>query len=255
MTQHPAYRSLGQPPPLGQLGIGYQGAACAVAQIGHRAVKGALHLVIPIDRRDPQIQQNVHFGTFLRAHQLYGGGDGQEKEAGFFLTWAVVVQHGVVAVPIYDFVLYKVPPPQQRVLDEVAVLKGVQHLQRPAAGAQPQGGSEFSNPADPLAGINGVSQAVEAQVRGAEIGVGAEDGKTKKTGAPACADAPVCDQGLEKLPVDAAAWVGYELLDFKLVVWHIICPFLIIMTCATLNNALDDATPSKAKVRKIIQLG
>ena len=37
-----------QPPPLGQLRVGHQGAAGAVAQIGHRAVKGALYLVVPV---------------------------------------------------------------------------------------------------------------------------------------------------------------------------------------------------------------
>ena len=63
----------------------------------------------------------------------------------------------------------------------MAVLQGIQHLQRPVAGTQPQGSGELSHPADPLAGVDGVGQAVEAQVRGAEIGVGAKDGKAIKT--------------------------------------------------------------------------
>ena len=36
----------------------------------------------------------------------------------------------------------------------------------------------------------------------------------KKTGAPVCTDAPVCDQTLYELPVDAAFGVVYDLLDF-----------------------------------------
>jgi hypothetical protein len=39
----------------------------------------------------------------------------------------------------------------------------------------------------------------------------------KKTGAAAYANAPVFHQGSYKLPVYPAAWVFYDLLDFKLI--------------------------------------
>ena len=49
----------------------------------------------------------------------------------------------------------------------------------------------FADPAEPFAGINGVADAVNPAVRGAEVGVAGEDGIIKKTGAAACANAPV----------------------------------------------------------------
>ena len=42
----------------------------------------------------------------------------------------------------------------------------------------------------------------------------------KKTGAPVCTDAPVCDQTLYELTVDAANGVDYDLLDFKIIIGH-----------------------------------
>ena len=49
----------------------------------------------------------------------------------------------------------------------------------------------------------------------------------KKTGAPVCADAPVCDQTLYELSVDAAFWVVYDLLDFKFIFSHDVHPFFL----------------------------
>ncbi len=94
------------------------------------------------------------------------------------------------------------------------------HTQRLAAGTQAQDSSKLAHSADPLARVDGVADPVQPKVRGAEIGVGTKDGKTKKTGASVSADAPVGDQGLKKFPVDTAAWVGHQLLDFKLIFGH-----------------------------------
>ena len=81
-------------------------------------------------------------------------------------------------------------------------------------------GRQFADPADPLTGINSIGDAIQPAVRGSEVGVGAEYGIIKKTGASVGSDAPVCDQGLDKFSVDAAAWVVHGLLDFKLIFWH-----------------------------------
>ena len=51
-------------------------------------------------------------------------------------------------------------------------------------------------------------------VRGAEVGIVGKNRKIKKAGAPAYANAPVVNQTLNKLPVDPAAWVIHDLLDF-----------------------------------------
>ena len=193
LPQRPVYRGLGQSPPLGQLGIGYQRTACAIAKVGYRAMEGALYLIVPVDRRDSQIQEDVHFRAFLRADQRRGGGDGQEKEAGLLLARAVVVQHGVVPVPVDDPVLYQISPPQQGVLDEVPPLESFQRVQCLAAESEPKRLRQFLHPANPFARVDGVADTVHSQMRGAEVGIGAEDSITKKAGTPVCADAPVGD--------------------------------------------------------------
>ena len=42
---------------------------------------------------------------------------------------------------------------------------------------------QLTDPADPLARVDSVGDAVQPAVRGSEVGVGAEDGIIKKTGA------------------------------------------------------------------------
>ena len=74
--------------------------------------------------------------------------------------------------------------------------------------------------ADPLTGMHDVADAVVALVGCAEVRVAAKHRIMKKTGAPVCTDAPVCDQTLYELPVDAAFGVVYDLLDFKFVIGH-----------------------------------
>ena len=80
--------------------------------------------------------------------------------------------------------------------------------------------------ADPLTGMYDVADAVIPLIGRAEVRVAAEHRIMKKTGAPVCTDAPVCDQTLYELPVNAAFWVVYDLLEFELVFSHGVHPFL-----------------------------
>ena len=73
---------------------------------------------------------------------------------------------------------------------------------------------------DPLAGMHNVADAVVPLIGGVEVRVAAKHHIMKKTGAPICTDAPVCNQTLYELPVDAAFGVVYDLLDFKFVIGH-----------------------------------
>ena len=74
--------------------------------------------------------------------------------------------------------------------------------------------------ADPLTGMHDVADAVVTLIGRAEVRVTAEHRIMKKTGAPVCTDAPVCDQTLYELPVDAAFGIVYDLFDFKFVIGH-----------------------------------
>ena len=70
-----------------------------------------MHLSVVIDSREPQIQDDVHFGASINADQFVGDRDGQKEEAGFFLTGAIIVQHSVVTTPTLDSVLYQMAAP------------------------------------------------------------------------------------------------------------------------------------------------
>ena len=74
--------------------------------------------------------------------------------------------------------------------------------------------------ADPLTGMHDVADAVVLLIGRAEVCVAANYRIMKKTGAPGCTDAPVCDQTLYELPVDAAFGIVYDLFDFKFVIGH-----------------------------------
>ena len=79
--------------------------------------------------------------------------------------------------------------------------------------------------ANPLTGMHDVADAVVPLVGRPEVCVAAKHRIMKKTGAPVCTDAPVCDQTLYELPVDAAFWVVYDLLDFKFIIGRDVIPF------------------------------
>ena len=68
--------------------------------------------------------------------------------------------------------------------------------------------------------MHDVTDAVVPMIGRAEVCIAAKRRIMKKTGAPVCTDAPVCDQTLYELPVNAAFWVVYDLLDFKFVIGH-----------------------------------
>ena len=68
--------------------------------------------------------------------------------------------------------------------------------------------------------MHDVTDAVVPLIGRAEIRVAAKHRIVKKTGAPVCTDAPVCDQTLYELPIDAAFGVVYDLFDFKFVIGH-----------------------------------
>lgn len=134
------------------------------------------------------------------------------------MTGAVVVQHRIVPAPVHDPVLDQPAPAEDGVLNKMGLLEHEQDVQRPPLSAAAEPLDHFAQGANPFAGVDGVANTVQPAVRGAEVGVGAEDGKIKKTGASVVgADAPVCNQGLNELPVDPAAWVVHNLLDFQLI--------------------------------------
>ena len=84
---------------------------------------------------------------------------------------------------------------------------------------------QFTQRAYPLTGMHDVADAVIPLVGRPEVCVAAKHRIMKKTGTPVCTDAPVCDQTLYELPVDAAFGVVYDLLDFKFVIGHDVIPF------------------------------
>ena len=137
------------------------------------------------------------------------------------MTGAVIVQHSIMLAPALDAVLDQAAMPQLGKGDKLPVLEGLQDGQGLVLEPDAKTSRQLTDPADPLAGVNGISDTIQPAVRGSEIGVGAEDGIIKKTGASVGSDAPVSDQGLDKFSVDTAAWVVHDLFDFKLIVWHI----------------------------------
>ena len=64
--------------------------------------------------------------------------------------------------------------------------------------------------------MHDVTDAVVPLVGRPEVCVAAKHCIMKKTGASVCTDAPVCDQTLYELPVDAAFGVVYEIRYNKL---------------------------------------
>ena len=54
----------------------------------------------------------------------------------------------------------------------------------------------------------------------------------KKTGASACANAPVCNQSLHKFSINSASWIIYNLPEFKLIVCHGWPPLLSMIAFA-----------------------
>ena len=122
--------------------------------------------------------------------------------------------------PAFDPVTDELSTVQGNELNQVLVLKIFEdgHGLPLEPGSEPLG--KFLDGTEPFAGIDGIADAVYPVVGGAEVGVAAKDGIVKKTGAAACANAPVMDQGLHELPVYATAWVVHQLLNLQLIFRH-----------------------------------
>ena len=73
---------------------------------------------------------------------------------------------------------------------------------------------------NPLTWIDRITDAIDHEVRCAEVRIAAKNRKIKKTGASADANAPVIDKGLHELPVNSASWVVNDLLDLQLIIGH-----------------------------------
>lgn len=182
--------------------------------------------MVVIDRIQPEIEQRVHLGAFAKTEQPRYCAHRQEEKSGILLARAAVIQHGVIARPVEDAVLHKLSAANQVVFDEVVPLERVKVAQKLTVCAHTEPRPQLPQRADPLAGMYDVTDTVVPLIGRAEVCVTAEHRIMKKTGAPVCTDAPVCDQTLYELPVDAAFGVVYDLLDFKFVFSHGVHPFL-----------------------------
>ena len=182
--------------------------------------------MVIVDRVHPEIEQSVHFGAFSKTEQPGRRAHGQKEEAGILLARAAIIQHGVIARPVKDAILHKLSAADQVVFDEVMPLERIKLPQKLMVCARTEPRPQFPQRADPLTGMHDVTDAVVPLVGRPEVCVAAKHRIMKKTGAPVCTDAPVCDQTLYELPVDAAFGVVYDLLDFKFIFSHGVHPFL-----------------------------
>ena len=182
--------------------------------------------MVIVDRVQPEIEQRVHLGAFSKTEQPRRRAHRQKEEAGILLARAAIIQYGVIARPVEDAVLYKLSAAEQGVFDEVVPLEQIKLVQKLTVCTHAEPRPQLPQRADPLTGMHDVADAVVAPVGCAEIRVAAEHRIMKKTGAPVCTDAPVCNQTLYELPVDAAFGVVYDLLDFKFIFSHGVHPFL-----------------------------
>ena len=93
--------------------------------------------------------------------------------------------------PALDAVLDQMAVSQLSEGDKLPVLEDLQDGQSLMLEPDTKTSCQLTDPADPLAGVDSVGDAVQPAVRGSEVGVGAEDGIIKKTGASVGSDAPV----------------------------------------------------------------
>lgn len=182
--------------------------------------------MVIVDRVQPEIEQCVHLGVFPKAEQPRRCAHGQEEESGILLARAAIIQHGVIARPVENAVLHKLSAANQVIFDEVVPLERIKLVQKLTVCTRAEPRPQLPQRADPLAGMYDVTDTVVPLIGRAEVRVTAEHRIMKKTGAPVCTDPPVCDQTLYELPVYAAFWVVYDLLDFKFVFSHGVHPFL-----------------------------
>ena len=211
---------------LAKLCVGNERAASAIPQIDHRPGLRTSNLMVIVDRVQPEIEQRVHLGAFSKTEQPRRRAHGQEEESGILLAGAAIIQHGVIARPVKDAVLHKLSAANQVIFDEVVSLERIELPKKQAVCAHTEPRPQLPQRADPLTGMHNVADTVVPLVGRPEVCVAAKHHIMKKTGAPVCTDVPVCDQTLYELPVDAAFWVVYDLLDFKFIFSHGVHPFL-----------------------------
>ena len=136
------------------------------------------------------------------------------------MAGAAIIQYGIIARPVEDAVLHKLSAADQVVFDEMVLLEQIKLPKKLTVCAHTEPRPQLPQRADPLTGMYDVADAVVPLIGRAEVCVAAKYRIMKKTGAPVCTDAPVCDQTLYELPVDAAFGVVYDLLDFKFIIGH-----------------------------------
>ena len=170
--------------------------------------------MVIVDRVQPEIEQRVHLGAFPKAEQPRRCAHGQEEESGILLARAAIIQHGVIARPVEDAVLHKLSAADQVIFDEMMPLERIKLPKKLTVCARTKPRPHLPQRADPLTGMHDVTDAVVPMIGRAEVCIAAKRRIMKKTGAPVCTDAPVCDQTLYEFGVI------YDLLDFKFVIGH-----------------------------------
>ncbi|MFR7744616.1 MAG: hypothetical protein ACLU3I_16140 [Acutalibacteraceae bacterium] len=147
--------------------------------------------MVIVDRVQPEIEQRVHLGAFSKTEQPRRRAHRQKEEAGILLARAAIIQHGVIARPVENAVLYKLSAAEQVVFDEVVPLERVKVAQKLTVCAHTEPRPQLPQRADPLAGMYDVTDTVVPLIGRAEVCVAAKHRIMKKTGAPVCTDAPV----------------------------------------------------------------
>ena len=176
--------------------------------------------MVIVYRVQPEIEQCIHLGAFSKTEQPRCRAHREEEESGILLARAAVIQHGVIARPVKNAVLHKLSTADQVVLDEVVPLEKIKLPKKLTVCARTEPRPQLPQRADPLTGMHDVADTVVPLIGRAKVRVAAKHHIMKKTGAPVCTDAPVCDQTLYELPVDTAFGIVYDLLNFKFIFSH-----------------------------------
>ena len=87
----------------------------------------------------------------------------------------------------------------------MASLKLVQNIHSLPLKMRPKPDGHLFDRTNPFTGIDRITDSVNTPIGCPEVCIVTKNCKIKETGAAACANAPVIDQGLYKLPVDPAA--------------------------------------------------
>ena len=115
--------------------------------------------------------------------------------------------------PVADLIADYIPAAQCLKGNKVLLLQPFQYGQRLALepGTEPLG--QLLEGADPFARVDGVADAINDALTGAEVCKAAKHGIIKKAGAAACANAPVIYQTMDKLSVNPTTWIVHHLFN------------------------------------------